>query len=149
MEEAKKMKCYKRLMYKQFSKSQVFVDHSFWVICRNVSRTFVELCMETPHWCTWSYGRRKSTKTSRVHFFYKSSLFSLTYVRINMSSNTWNCYTAESQEERLFFNETAFLFWCHALWKPGSSRNETCYENGNSCKDLFVVYLQSSVNTNS
>ena len=26
----------------------------------------------------------------------------LTYVRINMSSNIWNGYTAESQEERLF-----------------------------------------------
>ena len=29
VEEAKKMKCYKRLIYKQFSKSQVFVAHSF------------------------------------------------------------------------------------------------------------------------
>ena len=42
-------------------------------------------------------------------------------MRINISSNTWNGYTAENQEERLFFNETAFLFWCHALWKLGSS----------------------------
>ena len=42
-------------------------------------------------------------------------------MRINISSNTWNGYTAENQEERIFFNETAFLFWCHALWKLGSS----------------------------
>ena len=75
VEEAKKMKC-----YKQFSKSQVFVAHSFWVICQNVSRAFVELCMETPYWWTLlvhQYDRRKSTKPSGVHFFYKSSFFSL------------------------------------------------------------------------
>ena len=29
--------------------------------------------------------------------------------------NTWNGYTAENQEAILFFNETAFLFWCPAL----------------------------------
>ena len=69
MEEAKEMKCFKRIIIKQFetifSKSQVFVAQSFWVICRNVSRTFVELCMETPYWWTvlvHQYGRRKSTK---------------------------------------------------------------------------------------
>ena len=65
---------------KNLSKSQVFVAHSFWVTCRNVSCTFGELCMEMPYWCTvlvHQYGRRKSTKTSRVHFFYKSSFFSL------------------------------------------------------------------------
>ena len=43
-------------------------------------------------------------------------------VRINISPNTWNGYTAENQEERLFFNEAAFLFWCHALWKLESSK---------------------------
>ena len=60
VEEAKKINCYKR------------------VICQNVSRTVVELCMETPYWSTvlvHQYGRRKSTKTSGVHFFYKSSFF--------------------------------------------------------------------------
>ena len=52
----------------------------FYGICRNVARTFVELCMETPYWCTvlvHQYGHRKSTKTSGGHFFYKSSFFSL------------------------------------------------------------------------
>ena len=85
--------------------------HSFWVICSNVSRIFVELCMETPYWCTVLV---KSTKTSGVHFFYKSSFFTreLAYVRINISSNIWNGYTAEIQEVRLFFNDTAFLLWC-------------------------------------
>ena len=68
------------------------------------------------YWCTvlvHKYGRRKSSKTSGVR--------ELVYVRINTSSNTWNGYTAENQEERLFFNEAAFLFWCHAMWKLESS----------------------------
>ena len=62
------------------SRSQVYVAHSFWVICWNISRTIVALCMETPYLCTVlvdKYGRRKPTKTSGVHFFYKSSFFSL------------------------------------------------------------------------
>ena len=45
-------------------------------------------------------------KTTGVHFFFKSSNFLSTreqaYVRINISFNTWNGYTAENQEERLF-----------------------------------------------
>ena len=61
-------------------KCQLFVAHSFWVIYQNVSRTFAELCMATPYWSTvllHQYGRRKSTKTSGAHLFYKSSFFSL------------------------------------------------------------------------
>ena len=47
------------------------------------------------------------------------------------------------------------VFWCHALWKPGSSncmlyfRNESCYGNGKLYKDLLFVYLQPSINKNS
>ena len=117
MEEAKKMKCYKRLIFKQFFQVSGLCRPQFLsylpkrfthlcralcgdailvnlfgklirppeinkniFICRNVSRIFVELCMETPYWCTvlvHQYGRRKSTKTSGVHLFYKSSFFSL------------------------------------------------------------------------
>ena len=90
------------------SKCRVFVAHSFCVICRNVSRTFVELCMETPNWCTvlvHQYGRRKSTKTSGVHFLYKISIpftRELAYVRIKMFSNTWNGYAAENQQDYFF-----------------------------------------------
>ena len=34
------------------SKSKVYVTHSFRVICQNISRTIVELCMEMPYLCT-------------------------------------------------------------------------------------------------
>ena len=109
-----------------FSKSQVFVAHSFRVIWRNVSRTFVELRMETPCSCTVlvrKYGRGNQQKHLEFTFSINLFLFTrgLAYVRINISSNTWSGYTAENQEERPFFNETSFLFWCHALWKLGSS----------------------------
>ena len=65
MEEAKKTKFYKRLIYKQFSKSQVLVAHSFCrrVICGNVSGTCVELRMEAPYLCTCSFG----TQILRFH----------------------------------------------------------------------------------
>ena len=51
---------------------------SFWVICRNVSRTFVDLCMETPYWYSvlgHQYGRRKSTKHLKFAFSIKALSF--------------------------------------------------------------------------
>ena len=109
------------------SQSQVFVAHSFWVICRNVSHSFVELCMRrrhigAPFWCT---NMTAGNQQKHLQFTFSIKLFLLTlelaYVHINISSNTWNGYTAENQEKRPLFNETAFLFWCQALWKIGSS----------------------------
>ena len=89
MEEAKEMK---RQIYKQFV--QVFVAHCEFLsyLPKHFTLTFVELCMEMPFWCTvlvLQYGRRKSSKTSGVHFFYMSSFTrELAYVHINTSSNT-------------------------------------------------------------
>ena len=94
-------------------------------------------------------------KHLRFTFSIKLFLFTweLAYVHTNTSSNTWNSYTVENQEERLVFNETAFLFWCHALWKLGSSnccifevKDATGME---TCTKMFFVYLQPSVNKNS
>ena len=65
-------------------------------------------------------------------------------------------YGYENQENRLFFNETTFLFsiLVSRTLKTGKFkllyfRNETCYGNGNLYKDLLFVYLQPSVNENS
>ena len=123
MAEVKKMKCYERLIFKQFVQVLGLCGSQFQnYICRNVSRTFVELCMETPCWCTdlaHQCGRGKSTM--EYTFCIKAPSFhSRISIRAHkISSNTWNGYTAqltaENQEEILFFNESAFLFWCHAL----------------------------------
>ena len=103
----------------------------------------------------WPPEINKNTWSSL--FLEKLFLFTreLAYLHINISSNTWNGYAAENQEEIRFFNETAFQFWCHALWKLGSS-NFCIFEMKHfatgleSCtKIYFFVYLQPSVNKNS
>ena len=116
-EEATKMRYYERLIYKQFFKVSglncglQFL--SYLPICRNISCTFVELCMEMPYWCTvlvHQYGRQKSTKHLEFTFSIKA-----------LSFHSRTSILAENQEERLFFNNIAFLFWHHALRKLGSS----------------------------
>ena len=111
------------------SKSQVFVVRRFWVFCRNVSRTFVELCVETPYWRTvlvHQYRRRKSTKTSGIQ---KLFLFTrqLAYVRINISSNTWNGYAAENQEERIFFQRDSISILVSRIAKTRMFKLPTPY----------------------
>ena len=77
-------------------------------------------------------------------------------MHINISSNTWNGYAAENQEERLFSTRQHYNFGvthCENLEVQIAKllyfRNETCYGTGNLNKDLFLVYLQPSVNKNS
>ena len=152
MEEAKQKNKINNL-----SRSQVFVARSLWVICRNVSRSFAELlfggAILVHQYGQYGFGApmwppeiNKNIWSSL--FLEKFFLFTreLAYVHINISSNTWNGYTAENQEERLFFNETAFQFWCHALLKLGSSNCCICevkHATGlESCtKIYFFVYL--------
>ena len=80
VEEAKKMKCYKRLIYKHFVQTSGLSGQQF---LSYLPKRFTHLCrafMETPYWWTETvhqYGRWKSTKTSGVHFFHKSSFSSL------------------------------------------------------------------------
>ena len=123
------------------SKSQVLVAHKFWVICRNFSPTFVELCMETPYWCIvsapiWPPQINKNIWSSL--FLWKLFLFTreLAYVRINICSNTWNGYTAENQGETLTRRFKMLYF--------RNETDETRYGNGNLYKDLLFVYLQPS-----
>ena len=149
------MKCYKRLIFEKFVQVSGLGGPQFLSYLPKRFTHFGELCMETPYWCTvlvHQHGRQKSTKTSGVHFFYKKLfLFTreLVYVRINISSNTWNGYTAENQEERLFSNETAFLFWCHALWKLGSS-NCCIFEmkqatEMKTCTNIYFLFIYNLV----
>ena len=73
------MKCYKRLIYKQCS-SQVFLAQFLSYLPKRFTHLCRALYGRTPYWCTVlvdQYGCRKSTKTSGVHFSYKSSFFSL------------------------------------------------------------------------
>ena len=64
------MKCYKRLIYKQCP-SQVFVAQFLGYFPKRFTYLCRALYCRTPYWCTVlvdQYGRRKTTKTSGVHF---------------------------------------------------------------------------------
>ena len=94
MEEAKKMKCFKRLIFKQFVQVSGLCGPKF---LDYLPKRFTHLCRAlygdailvhrfgAPIWPP------EINETSRVHFFHKSSFFfsrELAYVRINISSNT-------------------------------------------------------------
>ena len=134
MEEVKEMKCYKRLKYKRFVQVSGLCD-----LCRALWRRHIGVPF-------WSTNMAAGNQQKRLEFTFSKKLFlftrELAYVRINISSDTWNGYTAENQEERLFFNESAFLFWCQRTVKTRKFKllyfqNEICCGNGNLDKDLF------------
>ena len=110
MEEAKKIICYKRLMYKQFVQ--------VWGLCGPQFLSY--LPKRLTHLCRALYGDailvyrfgapiwppEINQNIWSSLFLEKLFLFTrelLAYVHINPSSNTWNGYAAENQEERLFF----------------------------------------------
>ena len=137
MEEAKKMKCYKRLKYKRFVQVSGLCD-----LCRALWRRHIGVPF-------WSTNMAAGNQQKRLEFTFSKKLFlftrELAYMRINISSKTWNGYTAENQEERLFFNQTAFLFWCHALWKLGSSNCcifEMKHATGmETCTKIYFLFI--------
>ena len=121
MVEAKKIRYYKSLIHKQFvhvsglcgSQFLSYLPKLFTHLCRALYE--VDILM-------YSFGapiRPPEINKADLKFTFSIKAFSfsreLAYVHMNVSSNTLNGYTAENQEERLFFNETAFLFWCYAL----------------------------------
>ena len=151
MEEAKKMKCYNRLIFKRFVQVSGLSGLRF---LSYLPKRFIHLCRAlygdailvhrfgAP---IWPPEINKNVWSSLFRF--KLFLFTreLAYVSINIFSNTWNAYTAENQEDRLFFNETAFLFWCHALWKLGSSNCcifEMKHATGmGTCSKIYFLFI--------
>ena len=155
MEEAKKIKCYKRLIYKQFVEVSGLCGSRF---LSYLPKRFTHLCRALYGNAMlvhrlWPPEINKNIRSSL--FLEKLFLFTreLAYVHINISSNTWNGYTAENQEERLFQRDSIHILVSRTVktrkFKLLYFRNETCYGTGNLYKDLFFVYLQPSVNKNS
>ena len=143
MEEAKKKKCCKGLMHKQFLQVSGLCGPQ---LLSYLPKRFTHLCraLYGDAILVYSFGApiwppEINKNIWRLLFQQKLFLFTreLTYMRINISSNTWNGYTTENQAERLFFNETAFLFWCHALWKLGSSN--CCISKWNMLREWKLV----------
>ena len=108
MEKAKKMKCYKRQIYKQFVQVS---DLSGTQFLSYLPKRFTHLCGALYGDAILVYRFAASIWPPEINkniwgslFLWKLFLFTLelAYVRINISSNTWKGYTAENQEERLF-----------------------------------------------
>ena len=150
VEEAKKMTCYKRLMYKEFVQVSglcgpqllSYLPKRFTHLCRALyGDAILVYRLGAP---IWPPEINKNIWGSL--FLQKLFLFTreLAYVYINISSNTWNGYTAENQDERLFSN---------VLWN--SEVQIAVFSKWNMLPDwklverFFCVYLQPSVNKNS
>ena len=147
MEEAKKIKCYKRLIYKQFVEVSGLCGSRF---LSYLPKRFTHLCRALYGNAMlvhrlWPPEINKNIRSSL--FLEKLFLFTreLAYVHINVSSNTWNGYTAENQEERLFFNKRAFLFRCHALSKLVSSNCCVFEMKGatgmETCTKIYLLFI--------
>ena len=72
----------------------------------------------------------------------------------NISSNSWNGYTAENRRGETCFHRDSIPILVSRTVKNRKFkllyfRNETCYGNGILYKDLLFVYLQPSLNQNS
>ena len=142
VEEAKKMKCYKRLIYKQFVQISGLCGPQF---LSYLPKRFTHLCraLYGDAILVYSFSTqiwpRKSAKTSGVR--------ELVYVRINTSSNTL------IRGETLFQRDSIPILMSRTVktrkFKLSYFRNETCYGTGKMYKDLFFVYLQLSVNKKS
>ena len=123
MGEAKKMNVTKDWYIQNLYKSQVYVAQSFWVICLNISRTIVELCMKTPYLCTvLAAGNQK--KHLEFTFSIKDlSFHSRASIRAHkhiFSYLKWlNCWKSRGEG---FFNEKAFLFCVEIRERKGFSK---------------------------
>ena len=148
MEETKKMKCYERLIYKQSIHVSGLCSPQF---LSYLPKRFTHLCralyirrrhIGVPFWCTNIAAGNKQNIWSSL-FLLKLFLFT------RELAWTWNCYSAENQEQRLFLTRQHSYFGVSHFetrkFKLLYFRNEICYGNVNLYKDLLFVYLQPSV----
>ena len=144
MEEANKIKCYKRLIYKQFVQVSGFCGPQ---LLSNLPKRFTHLCTcrlyedASTGAPIWLPEINKNIWSSL--FLWNLFLFirKLAYRRINISSNTWDGHTVE-RGETFFQRDRIFILVSRTVktqkFKLLFFRNETCYGNGNLCKDFFL-----------
>ena len=158
MKEAKKMKiCYKRLIYKQFVQVSGLCGPQF---LSYLSKRFTHLrrALYGDAILVHHSGAPMATGNQQKHleftFSLKALFFSgeLEYVCINIFSNTWNGYTAENQEERLF--QTRQHSYFGVTHCENSEVQIAVFLKWNMLQErklverFFFVYLQPSVNEN-
>ena len=137
MEEAKKMKCYKRLIFKQFFQVSGLCGPQF-LSC--LPKRFTHLCRALYGDAMLVHRFDAPIRPTENNKNIWSSLFlkklcpftrarELAYMRINISSNAWNGYTAENQEDRLQRDSNPILMSRTVKirkFKLLYFRNETC-----------------------
>ena len=153
MEEAEKMKCYKRLIYRQFVQVSGLCGPQFLsYLQKRSTHLYSPLhgdAILVPRFGALIWPLEIKQKHLEFTFSIKDLFFTreLEYVRTNISSNTWNGYTAENQEERLFQRDSIpILMSCTVKtrkFKLLYFRNETCYGNRNLYK-IFIFCLSST-----
>ena len=135
MEEAKKMKCYKRLIFKQFVQVSGLCGPQF---LSDLPKRFTHLCRALYGDAMLVHRFDAPIRPTENNENIWSSLFlkklspftrELAYMRINISSNAWNGYTAENQEDRLQRDSIPILMSRTVKirkFKLLYFRNETC-----------------------
>ena len=118
------------------------------VICRNVSPTFVELCMHGDHILVDSFGPPIWPPGNRLFFFYKSSFLSLESWRTCTYAYSLKPEMVKrlkiKRRDFFFFNETGFLFWCYALCKLVSLNCyvfEMKHASGLETTKIFILFI--------
>ena len=149
VEEAKKMKCYKRLIYKQFVQisglcGPQFLSYllkHFTHLCRALYGDVIFLLVYHFGAPIWPPEITRELRCSiRVH---KHNIIFL-YLK-------W-LYHWKSRGETFFQWDSIPILVSRTMktrkFKLLYFRNETCYRNGNWYKDLLFVYLQLSISKN-
>ena len=151
----------KRLIYKQFVQVSCLCGPQFLIY---LPKRFTHLCrawygdaiLVYRSWCT-NMAAGNQQKHIEFTFSIKALSFhsrTVAYKRINISSKTWNGYTAENQEERL-----SFIDWQNSYFGVTHCENSevqiAAFSKWNMLREwklvqrFFFVYLQPSVNKNS
>ena len=135
------------------SKSQVFVAHSFWVICRNISCTLVELCMEMLYWFTvlvHQYGCRKSTKHLEFTFSIKALSFHWE-TSICAHKHILEMVMLLKIKRRLFQQDSIPILVSSTVktqkFKLLYFRNETCYGTGDLFKRMVKLNKKTCISS--
>ena len=135
MEEAKKTKCYKRLIYKQLAQISGLCGPQF---LRYLPKHFTHLCRAL-------YGDAilMAAGNQQKHLEFTFSIKALPFhSRANIRAHK---HIFSHLKWLNFQWDINFLFWCHALWKLGSSNCcifEMKHASGlETCTKIYFLFI--------
>ena len=156
MEEAKKMKCYKRLIFKRFDQvSGLCGQQLLSYLLKRFTHFVWRRHIGAPFWCT-----NMAAGNQQKHLDFTFSIKALSFhsrTRIQAHKDIFYnlkwLYSWKSRGETLFQRDSIPILVSRTVktrkFKLLYFRDKTCYGNRNLYKDLLFVYLQPSLNKNS